>query len=62
MLPSEHVDPEENNKEEGLSGCLESQCRVVGLSQICLVAKLGLNSQEAENGTGTKLGSNPAPM
>lgn len=47
MLPSEHVDPEENNKEEGLSGCLESQCRVVGLSQICLVAKLGLSSQEA---------------
>lgn len=47
MMPAEHVDPEENNKEEGLSGCLESQCRVVGLSQICLVVKLGLSSQEA---------------
>lgn len=40
MLASEDLCPQGNNKEDGLSGHLESHCRVADLHKILLVSQL----------------------
>lgn len=63
MLPSEDLYPEENNKDDGLSGHLESTAQGGGSQPDAFgVWSWGWTAKRQENGDGTKLGTIPGPL